>query len=203
MSDGRPVVFYDEATSLAAARAWWVLRYFGHEHVRVLDGGFAAWVAPGLPWSTGGFLPPRGDVTLHAQSLPSVDADGIQAGETRGALLDARAGERYRGEVEPIDPVAGHIPGALSVPTLALLHTDGRLHPARLRAAVADLDVDHTTAPTVYCGSGVQAAHLALTWSAAFPGSPEPALYVGSWSDWVSDGQRDVAVGDEGSVRSR
>jgi len=202
VSQRRPVVFYDDCTSLAAARAWWVLRYFGHEDVRVLDGGFARWVATGQPWVTGGFLPPRGDVSLRASGSTVVDAAQIEAGSQPGVLVDARAGERYRGEVEPIDPVAGHIPGALSVPTLALLHTDGRLSPDRLRSRVDELGVDHSTAPTLYCGSGVQAAHLALTWNAAFPTSPEPALYMGSWSDWVSDERRGVAIGDETSFRS-
>ncbi|HKJ12039.1 MAG TPA: rhodanese-like domain-containing protein [Ornithinimicrobium sp.] len=203
VSDSRPVVFYDESTSLAAARAWWVLRYFGHEDVRVLDGGFARWVADGQPWTTGGYLPPRGDVTLRSPALHLVQAEEIATGVLAGPLLDARAPERYRGEVEPIDPVAGHIPGALNVPTLALLHTDGRLRPDRLRAAVEDLGVDPASAPTLYCGSGVQAAHLALTWEATFPASPEPALYIGSWSDWISDSERAVAQGDEGALRSR
>jgi thiosulfate/3-mercaptopyruvate sulfurtransferase len=202
VADGRPVVFYDDSTSLAAARAWWVLRYFGHEDVRVLDGGFAGWVAAGLPWTTGGYLPSRGDVTLRRGSVHAVEASEIEHDRHPGALLDARAGERYRGEVEPLDPVAGHIPGAVSVPTLALLRTDGRLQPHRLAAVLDDLGVDPAEAATLYCGSGVQAAHLALTWRAAFPAAPEPALYVGSWSDWVSDSGREVAVGQEPRVTS-
>ncbi|MGB7449274.1 MAG: sulfurtransferase [Ornithinimicrobium sp.] len=201
VSDGRPVVFYDDSTSLAAARAWWVLRYFGHENVRVLDGGFAGWMAAGLPWTTGGYIPPRGDIFLRSGALPLVEAAEIEQGRHAGLLLDARAGERYRGEVEPLDPVAGHIPGARNVATLALLHTDGRLWPDRLATALDRLGIDPESAPTLYCGSGVQAAHLALTWRAAYPDAPEPGLYVGSWSDWVSDSRRDIAVGDEPSFR--
>lgn len=200
--DGRPVVFYDDSTSLAASRAWWVLRHFGHPEVRVLDGGFAGWLSAGLPWESGGHLPPRGDVSLRPSGLRVVNADEVESGARGGPVLDARAVERYRGEVEPIDPVAGHIPGALNVPTLGLLHTDGRLRPDKLREVVENLGIDVSSAPTLYCGSGVQAAHLALTWRTTFPDAPEPALYVGSWSDWVSDRERAVAVGDEASEDS-
>ena len=116
--DSQPVVVYDDADSTAAARAWWLLRYFGHRQVRVLDGGFAAWTAAGHPVQTGlpASAPAAGDFTASPGHLPLLDADGAAALARTGVLLDARAGARYRGETEPVDPVAGHIPGAVSAP---------------------------------------------------------------------------------------
>ncbi|HJZ06539.1 MAG TPA: rhodanese-like domain-containing protein, partial [Trebonia sp.] len=115
----QPVVVYDDADSTAAARAWWLLRYFGHRQVRVLDGGFAAWKAAGHPVETGlpAAAPAAGDFTASPGHLALLDADGAAALARTGVLLDARAGGRYRGETEPVDPVAGHIPGAVSAPT--------------------------------------------------------------------------------------
>ncbi|MFE2724349.1 sulfurtransferase [Kitasatospora sp. NPDC059327] len=187
----RPVVVYDGATSLAAARAWWLLRWAGHPDVRVLDGGFAAWQAAGLPVTTEVDAPEPGDFKPVPGQLPTVDGDGAAALARTGLLLDARAGERYRGETEPIDPRAGHVPGALSAPTTENVGPDGRFRPVaelaeRFRALGAG---ERETA--VYCGSGVTAAHQILALAVA--GLPA-ALYPGSWSEWSSDESRPVAV---------
>ncbi|WP_395294106.1 sulfurtransferase [Kitasatospora hibisci] len=190
----RPVVVYDGATSMAAARAWWLLRWAGHRDVRVLDGGFAAWQAAGLPVTTEVPVSEEGDFKPVPGQLPTVDGDGAAAWARSGLLLDARAGERYRGETEPIDPRAGHVPGAVSAPTTGNVGPDGRFRPAaelaeRFRALGAG---ERETA--VYCGSGVTAAHQILALAVA--GLPA-TLYPGSWSEWSSDAGRPVAVTDQ------
>jgi thiosulfate/3-mercaptopyruvate sulfurtransferase len=189
------VVVYDAGSSVAAARAWWVLRYFGHPDVRVLDGGFAAWVAEGRPVTTG--MPPQlaGDFMPSPGHMPMLDASGSAEVAKAGVLLDARARERFRGDVEPIDPVAGHIPGARSAPTQDNLDVSGRfLDPERLRERFATLGVRSGVTAGAYCGSGVTAAHEVLAMTVA--GVEDPALYVGSWSDWITDPSRPVATGD-------
>ena len=126
VSDRRPVVVYDDADATSAARAWWLLRYFGHGDCRVLDGGFRAWRAAGGQMATGeDAAPAAGDFTARPGHMPVLDADGAAGLARRGVLLDARARERYRGETEPIDPVAGHIPGAISAPTAGNVAPDG------------------------------------------------------------------------------
>jgi thiosulfate/3-mercaptopyruvate sulfurtransferase len=214
---GHPVVVYDDGDSTIAARAWWVLRYFGHDQVRVLDGGFRAWAAAGQPVTTDEPDVAAGDFAADPGHLPVLDAAGAAALARSGVLLDARAGERYRGETEPIDPVAGHIPGAVSAPTAGNVAQDGRfLPPAGLRRRFAELGIaaapapagaagaapvgtDAATAPGdaapavgAYCGSGVTAAHEVLALTLA--GIPA-ALYVGSWSGWTADPSRPVATG--------
>ncbi|MBN6547297.1 sulfurtransferase, partial [Actinacidiphila bryophytorum] len=157
------VVVYDDANGWGPARAWWLLRWAGHHRVKVLDGGLAAWKAAGGPLSTEEPPPGEGDFAPRPGGMPVVDADGAAELARRGLLLDARAGERYRGEVEPVDPVAGHIPGAVSAPTTANTAPDGTYLPAgELAARFAALGA--TTAPEVgvYCGSGVSAAHQIL-----------------------------------------
>ncbi|MEE1826455.1 sulfurtransferase [Streptomyces sp. BE20] len=194
VSADRPVVLYDGATSLAAARAWWLLRWAGHPDVRVLDGGFAAWQEAGLPVTTE--VPPAGEGDFKAVpgQLPTVDADGAAVWAREGLLLDARAGERYRGETEPIDPRAGHIPGAVSAPTTENVGSDGRfLAPAELAARFRALGAGER-GTAVYCGSGVTAAHQILALAVA--GLPA-ALYPGSWSEWSGDETRPVAVTDQ------
>ncbi|MFB4317972.1 sulfurtransferase [Actinomadura sp. 21ATH] len=191
---GRPVVVYDDADSTAAARLWWTLRYFGHERVRVLDGGFRAWTEAGLPVTTEEPAAKPGDFIARPGRLPVLDADGAAALAKAGALLDARAAERYRGETEPVDPVAGHIPGARNAPTLGNVGVDGRfLPPELLRERFAGLGATDAVDVGAYCGSGVTAAHeiLALT----LAGIPA-ALYVGSWSNWIEDPSHPVATGD-------
>jgi thiosulfate/3-mercaptopyruvate sulfurtransferase len=195
VSDGRPVVVYDDADSTAAARAWWLLRYFGHPSVLVLDGGFRAWTAAGYPVD-----PPSqvyhgaiGDFTARPGHLGLIDADGAASTARSGLLLDARAGERYRGEAEHVDPVAGHIPGAVSAPTAENVNPDGTFRsPADLAARFTALGADGDRPVAAYCGSGVTAAHEVLALTLA--GIPA-ALYVGSWSNWITDPARPVAVG--------
>jgi thiosulfate/3-mercaptopyruvate sulfurtransferase len=192
----RPVVVYDGATSMAAARAWWLLRYFGHPAVSVLDGGLAAWQRAGLPLEVGDPVrrPPAGDFVARPGGMPILDAAGAQALAARGgALLDARAPERFRGEREPIDPVAGHIPGARNRPTALNLAADGRfLDPAQLRPGFAASGVDGAVEVGAYCGSGISAAHQVLALEHA---GYAAALYPGSWSEWILDPDRPVATG--------
>jgi thiosulfate/3-mercaptopyruvate sulfurtransferase len=180
-----------------AARAWWLLRYFGHRGCQVLDGGFRGWVAAGGQVATGECRPPGGgNFTARPGHMPVLDAEAAASLARRGALLDARARERYRGEREPIDPVAGHIPGALSAPTTANIGPDGRFLPAAgLRARFATLGAAAGAGLVgTYCGSGVTAAHEVLALELA--GIPA-SLYVGSWSNWVADPARPVATGPE------
>jgi thiosulfate/3-mercaptopyruvate sulfurtransferase len=197
VSRDRPVVVYDDGDAMSAARGWWTLRYFGHPDVRVLDGGYRAWAGVGLPVSTTAPAPVPGDFTADPGHLPVLDAAGAQAVARTGLLLDARAGERYRGETEPVDPVAGHIPGAVSAPTAGNVNPDGTFKdPAELAARFAGLGVVQGASPgppvAAYCGSGVTAAHEVL--ALALAGIPA-ALYVGSWSNWVTDPARPVATG--------
>ncbi|MGE5133238.1 MAG: sulfurtransferase [Gemmatimonadota bacterium] len=190
------VVVYDGADSAAAARAWWLLRYFGHGRARVLDGGYQGWAAAGRPVTAGDPPPPAaGDFTARPGHMPVLDAAAAAALARSGVLLDARAGERYRGETEPVDPVAGHIPGAVSAPAAGNTGPDGRfLDAARLRARFAGLGADGSRPAGSYCGSGVTAAQEILALELA---GVTAALYVGSWSDWVSAPGRPVATGPE------
>jgi thiosulfate/3-mercaptopyruvate sulfurtransferase len=199
VSDGRLVVVYDDADSTAAARAWWLLRYFGHDQVRVLDGGYRAWTAAGQrsAVSLHAMAPaapvPPGDFTARPGHLPLLDAAGAAALARTGVLLDARSGERYRGEKEPVDPVAGHIPGAVSAPTTENVNPDGTFRsPADLAARFAALGAGAAPSVGVYCGSGVTAAHevLALTLAGI-----HASLYVGSWSEWITDHAHPIATG--------
>ncbi|MDN0197497.1 sulfurtransferase [Streptomyces sp. S.PNR 29] len=187
-----PVVVYDGGQGWAAARAWWLLRWTGHPDVRVLDGGLPAWQGP---LETSVPTPAEGDFEPVPGAMGLLDADGAAALARSGVLLDARAGERYRGEVEPIDRVGGHIPGAVSAPTTENVGADGRFLPAEdLRDRFKALGVSGGTEAGVYCGSGVSAAHEVLALAVA--GIPA-ALYVGSWSEWSSDASRPVAVGPD------
>lgn len=193
VSDGRPVVVYDDAGATIAARAWWALRYFGHQDVRVLDGGLAAWDGAGLPVTKESPEVGPGDFTARPGGMPVLTADEAAALAAEGVLLDARAAERYRGEVEPIDPVAGHVPGAVNAPTTGNLGPDGRfLDPAALRDRFAAVGVREGVPVGAYCGSGVTAAHEVLALELA--GHPA-ALYVGSWSNWIADPSRPIATG--------
>lgn len=191
VSDGRPVVVYDGGQGWAAARAWWLLRWAGHGDVRVLDGGLAAWKGP---VESGDVRPEPGDFTPRPGALPLLDADGAAALARRGLLLDARAAERYRGEVEPIDPVAGHIPGAVSAPTSENVAEEGGVLRSadELRARFRALGVTPEGEVGVYCGSGVSAAHEVLALEVA---GFDAALYAGSWSEWTADPGRPAATG--------
>ncbi|MFF0063914.1 sulfurtransferase [Streptomyces sp. NPDC005279] len=193
VSPGSPVVAYDGGQGWAAARAWWLLRWTGHEDVRVLDGGLAAWTGP---LETGIPSPEEGTFAPKPGALPLLDADAAAALARSGLLLDARAAERYRGDVEPIDRIGGHIPGAVSAPTAENVAADGRfLPPEALAARFSALGASAQGDPVgVYCGSGVSAAHEALALEIA---GFEPALYAGSWSEWSSDPHRPVAKGPQ------
>ncbi|MEJ2868028.1 sulfurtransferase [Actinomycetospora sp. OC33-EN08] len=195
-----PVVVYDgvgAGDGMAAARAWWVLRWagLGPERVRVLDGGFGAWTAAGGESSTvSGGVRTQGDVDVSGGGMPVLTADSAAAVARDGTLLDARAAERFRGETEPIDPVAGHVPGATNLPVAGLLADDGRWRPASELAGLLEPVVGTVTG--AYCGSGVSAAMLVLAAEIAGlrpPGDPV-GLYVGSWSNWVA-GKRPVETG--------
>jgi thiosulfate/3-mercaptopyruvate sulfurtransferase len=189
VSGQRPVVVYDAGGALSAARAWWLLRYHGHRSVAVLDGGLAAWTAAGYELSTDVATPPSGDFAPQPGGMPLLDADGAARVAQAGVLLDARASERFRGEVEPIDPVAGHIPGARSHPATDNLDDHGRFRaPEELRA---DLGIAPGTPVGAYCGSGVVAAQLVLALELS---GYRAALYAGSWSDWITDPSRPVAT---------
>jgi len=192
---GVPVVAYDDGGGTSAARAWWLLRWAGVPGVRLLDGGLAAWTEAGGAIETGEVIAPEGDVVLSAGHLPTLDADEAAARVARGdLLLDARAEERYRGEVEPVDQRAGHIPGAVSAPTAGNLDHRGRfLGAAALRRRFAAFGPKRFPATVaVYCGSGVTAAHEVAALASI---GVEAALYPGSWSQWSADPARDVAVG--------
>ena len=192
---GRPVVAYDHGDASVAARAWWLLRWAGHDDVRVLDGGYAAWLAAGLPVVAGDppAVPP-GDVVVRPGGMPVAGADDAATIAETGVLLDVRVPARFRGETEPVDPVAGHVPGARNAPLAGNLGLDGRfLDPDALAARFAALGVGPAVDVAAYCGSGVAAAQTVLALEVAgFSGS----LYVGSWSNWVSDASRPVATGD-------
>jgi thiosulfate/3-mercaptopyruvate sulfurtransferase len=192
----RPVVVYDGDDSTAAARAWWLLRYFGHPNVRVLDGGFAAWRAAGLPVRAGSENATPGDFQAHPGTLPVIDDAGAAAMARRGVLLDARPADRYAGARKPTDSAGGHIPGAVSAPTVDNVAPDGRFHPPEvLRARFESLGLrPGTDLAGVYCGSGIIATHEILALSVAGIGA---ALYPGSWSHWTQDPRRPVATGIE------
>lgn len=196
VSEWSDVVVYDAGGGVSAARAWWLLRYFGHRRVRLLDGGVAAWTAAGLPLTTAEPSTSPGTFTARPGGMAVIDAVAAARLAREGLLLDARAAERYRGDSEPIDPVAGHIPGAVSAPTLANLAADGRfLDRDALRARFAAMGAEGGAQPLgAYCGSGVTAAHEVLALElAGFPA----ALYPGSWSEWIGDPARPVAIGPE------
>jgi thiosulfate/3-mercaptopyruvate sulfurtransferase len=199
--EGSTVVAYDDDNGAVAARLWWMLRWAGlpADRVAVLDGGYRAWVAEGLPVTATPSRPEPGDVVVRAGSMPVLDADGAGALAADGVLLDARAAARYRGETEPVDPRAGHVPGARNVPATGNVGSDGRwldrqALAGRLRAAGAEPG----RAVGAYCGSGVNAAALVLALEqAGLTGVEAPAaLYVGSWSDWSADPGRPAATGD-------
>ena len=187
------VVVYDDADAVAAARAWWHLRYYGHQDVRVLDGGYRAWLAAGLEVTAGEPAPQPGDFTARPGQMPVLDATSAQATARSGLLLDARSAERFRGENEHVDPVAGHIPGAVSAPSTGNVNSDGTFRDAaELAARFAGLGIRPGGTVGAYCGSGVTAAHEVL--ALALAGIPA-ALYVGSWSNWITDPARPVATG--------
>lgn len=199
VSKDQPVVVYDDVQGTSATRAWWLLTYHGHPDVRVLDGGWAGYLATGAPVRGGDVVPPPGDFRADPGHLPVLDADGAARVARDGVLVDVRARERFRGEHEPIDPVAGHIPGATSIPFTEanLSAADPGLTRFRLlddaRTQYAGRGVRPDRDVGVYCGSGVTATHTVFTLHRL--GVPA-ALYAGSWSEWIADPTRPVATGD-------
>lgn len=194
---GSRVVAYDAVGATSAARAWWLLRWAGLADVRLLDGGLGAWTGAGFVLEQGEVVPVRGDVVLSRGELPTLTPDDAArlASSGGGLLLDARAGERFRGEVEPVDPRAGHVPGAVSAPTVQNLGSDGRFldEPAlRERFAALGVRADGEQHVGVYCGSGVTAAHEVAALATL---GIDAALYAGSWSQWSNDETRPVATG--------
>lgn len=190
------VVGYDAMGGAIAARLWWLLRYFGHGGGRVLDGGWPAWLEAGHPTTTAvplahdGAAPP-----LEARPDMVVDADGVAGRAPATLLLDARATPRYEGREEPVDPRAGHVPGARSAPFTGNLD-GGHMRPVDdLRAHYAALGLGPATPVVAYCGSGVTACHDLL--ALALLGRDDARLYPGSWSDWSADPTRPVATGSE------
>jgi thiosulfate/3-mercaptopyruvate sulfurtransferase len=213
LDDGQLAVVYDDAGSKIAARLWWLLRYFGHEQVAVLDGGLSAWTAAGHPVTARTPKPAGGNFTAGpGGGMPVLDAEAAARLARSGFLLDARASERYCGDVEPIDRVAGHIPGAISAPATGNVGADGVFRPAAElgerfsglglpgpRAASRPGGPEASSRPGglvvgAYCGSGVTAAQEILALQLA--GVPA-ALYVGSWSAWSADPARPVATGKD------
>lgn len=193
VSNDRSVVVYDQGSSLAASRAWWLLEYAGHEAVQVLDGGLAGWRSLELPLSSAPVTPEPGDFVATPPNRLVLEAEDVLEYADRGMLLDARPGERFHGRGETVDPVAGHIPGAVSVPALENLQEDGRFLPSDdLAMRLTMHGVTPHTPVAVYCGSGVQAMHLALAMEVAGLDAPT-GVYVGSWSHWITDPERPIA----------
>jgi thiosulfate/3-mercaptopyruvate sulfurtransferase len=193
---GVRVVAYDDASGSVAARLWYVLRAHGHEEVAVLDGGFARWQAEGRPVTTG--EPPVRPAVFTGRLRPGFVVDKASFVATHGQrlVLDARAPERYRGETEPIDPRAGHVPGARSAAWTGNLTSEpvpGFLPPAALRERYETLGAGREE-PVVYCGSGVNACHDLLALHLA---GLRGTLYAGSWSEWSSDPSLPVDTGEE------
>jgi thiosulfate/3-mercaptopyruvate sulfurtransferase len=186
------IIAYDAQGGMFAARLWWMLRWVGHEAAAVLDGGLPAWLAAGLPLSAEQAQRPMGKLERRPALVATVSAQDILRGGLQ--LVDARAPDRFRGENETLDPVGGHIPGALNRFFKDNLQADGRFKPAQQLRAEWSAFLPSTEAAVMQCGSGVTACHNLLALEAA--GLPGAALYPGSWSEWCADASRPVATGD-------
>lgn len=192
LRDGERVVVYDDNDGVAAARAWWLLRGHGVE-VRVLDGGFRAWLGAGLPLARGDHASAPGDVRLPPFATPLATIDDAARAPRHGVLVDVRAPQHYRGLVAGIEPGAGHIPGAVNIPTVTHIAPDGRLHPPdHIAAALARWGIGPGTSVVVYCNNGVASAHSALAFAVA---GIDVRVYPGAWSQWTRSPGRAVAVG--------
>jgi thiosulfate/3-mercaptopyruvate sulfurtransferase len=195
---GVPTVVYDDWNRAGSARAWWVLTAAGLTDVRILDGGLSAWRSAGGSLATGPVTPPAGNAAvlhddLYTGVLPTLTAEQTLAADL--TLLDARAPERFRGDVEPVDPVAGHIPGAKNLPSGKVLADDGTFIPENtLSKLLSDHGIERDARLGAYCGSGVTAA---ITLAALATLGHHAALFPGSWSEWSSDPSRAVARGSE------
>jgi thiosulfate/3-mercaptopyruvate sulfurtransferase len=194
LNQDQQLVGYDDQGGMLASRLWWLARWLGHDRVAVLDGGIAAWKRMGFPLSTGAPHPEPGDFTASDSVATAFSTEDIVSGADANVLVDARIPERYAGEIEPLDPVAGHIPGALNWPFQRNLQPDGRFKPAeKLREEYARLLDDADPERVVhYCGSGITACHNIIAMELA--GMHGSALYPGSWSEWCADPARPIAT---------
>ncbi|MBA8816569.1 thiosulfate/3-mercaptopyruvate sulfurtransferase [Microbacterium halimionae] len=192
LNDGDAVVVYDDYRSVSAARAWWLLTHSGVENVRVLNGGLSAWTAAGLPLEVGEVVPAPGSIKLQELSRGIATIDDAESWPARGILIDVRAPERYRGESEPYDPIAGHIPGAVNLPAGAYLDGDRFAEPDAILEALASVGVTYDSTVAAYCGSGLTAAHFALAGAAT---GVDVTIFPGSWSQWSNTAGRPVATG--------
>lgn len=195
LNDGDTVVVYDDIKNTSSARAWWLLRHAGVEDVRVLDGSLRGWINAGFELETGDVTPAPGSITLQYGSLEALSIDEAAEFPRHGTLLDVRAPERYRGEHEPIDPRAGHIPGALNAPTAKNVDESGRfLSPEALREQFISLGIDPQKPVASYCGSGINGAHSTIALERA---GFDAVLYPGSFSQWSNNNDREVITGDQ------
>jgi len=192
LNDGDRVVVYDGGSTLASGRTWWTLRGAGVD-VRVLDGGLPAWIAAGGELETDDVVPTPGTITLG--ELPGgIDIETAAAWPVDGVLVDVRAAERFRGDVEPMDPVAGHIPGAVNLPSVSYFRADGTFRsPAEIAAAFDSVGATADAKVATYCGSGITAAQAAL---AAEVAGRSVSVFLGSWSAWSNTPGLPVATGD-------
>ena len=196
ISNHTQVILYDASGGSMASRMWWMLRWVGHEAVAVLDGGWEAWTAAGLPTRSGEETPPPGSFSASPRPELVVDAAEMLAKTASGGALviDTRAADRFRGENETHDPIGGHIPGASNLPYSGNLHEGLFRDPAELADRYSELMGNRPPSEVIfYCGSGVTACHNALALEHA--GLGEARLYPGSWSDWITDPTRPVSQG--------
>jgi thiosulfate/3-mercaptopyruvate sulfurtransferase len=191
------VVVYDDAAGTMAARLWWMLQWLGHSNVALLDGGWMSWIRSGMTARSGPESRPPAHFEPKEISGAYVTTGQVQElrNDPRYLILDARSGPRFRGEVEPIDPVAGHIPGAFSVPCEENVTPDGTFRPPEILRRRFEKLMKSIPPENVicYCGSGVTAAHNIL--AIAHAGLGRPRLYAGSWSEWITDAARPIATG--------
>lgn len=190
------VVIYDDCGGKSGARAWWLLRWAGKKDVYLLDGGLKAWIAEGEDLAVGPGNPvERGDFTFSLDHMQTADADETSAWPDRGVVIDARTPDRYEGSTEPMDSRAGHIPGAVNMPTGTFLDEKGHFLPAeQIRQMFADVGVSDGHDAVIYCGSGIHACHTLAAMEVA--GLAAGRLYPGSWSQWSADRSRPIAIGD-------
>ncbi len=196
VEDHTQILAYDASGGAFASRLWWLCRWIGHIHCAILDGGIQSWTKSESLVQDDPVSPKRGSLSERQSLAPVVSTEAVQS-EDKLLLIDARERHRYRGEEEPIDPVAGHIPGAICMPFPENLDNNGEfLGRDRLKERFYPVLQDSTQRrPVMYCGSGVTAAHNVLAMTTA--GLPTPALYADSWSAWIVDRDRPVATGDE------
>ena len=192
LNDGDRVVAYDDNDGVPAARAWWVLTGHGLD-VRVLDGGFRAWLDAGLPLSRGDQAARPGGIRLGPQQAPTARIEDVVAASRAGLLVDVRAPQHYRGQISGSDPGAGHIPGAINIPTVTHMGPDGRLHTVEeIRSALAVRGIGPGADVVLYCNNSIASAHSALAFAVA---GVSARIYVGAWSQWTRSPGRAIATG--------